>query len=417
VTATSDVVIIGAGQAGLAVSYHLKQAGIPHVVLERGQIGESWRSQRWDSFYLNTPNWANAMPGADFHPEAVDDFSSRDALVAFFERYVQANDLPVRSNSEVLAVALNGNAAYTIQTASDTYRAHAVVLASGGLSRPKVPKIAGNLPAEILSLSAAAYRNPQALPDGAVLVVGGGQSGCQVAEDLLEAGRRVYICASKVGRVPRTYRGRDIFEWMKLVGMAETALHELEDPAMQFAAQPQVSGTDGGHTISYQSLARDGATLLGRASAIDGYTLTLEPNLMECIAYADGFALNIKTAIDTLIEREEVEAEPAAPDPNEPELPDPNGSDRLTTLDLKEAGITSVLWCTGFDADWSWVKVDVFDEQGRPRHQAGVTDSPGLYFIGMPWLAKRKSGLLFGISEDAERICRHLHQHLSLTTA
>lgn len=408
----TDVVVVGAGQAGLAVSYLLKQSGVHHIVLERGEIGESWRSQRWDSFYLNTPNWMNGLPGLEFYPEAPDAFCHRDQVVSFFERYVRLFGLPVRRHAAVTALEKRSTGGYSLQIEGETLHARAVVLATGSMSRPRVSSMAQRLADDVLSISAGTYKNAAALAEGAVVVVGSGQSGCQIAEDLLDAGRRVYVCASRVGRVPRVYRGRDILAWWRDMGFLEIRVDELEDPSIQFAAQPQVSGTNGGHTVSLQSLARDGATLLGRVVGVDVYILKLGSDLRECIRFADEKSQAFKAAIDAFIDRQGIEAKAPEPDPGEPALPDLKGSDQIDTLDLQRAGVASVIWCTGFDADWSWVKVDVFDERGRPRHRAGITESHGLYFIGFPWLAKRKSGIFYGIAEDATRIVQHIERHV-----
>lgn len=405
---TYEVVVIGAGQAGLAVSYLLAESRVRHVVLERGAVGDSWRSQRWDSFCLNTPNWANGLPGLEFDADAPDGFGHRDEVVAYLERYVRTFDLPVRQHTAVTGLDRLPGGPYAVRTGTSAFRTTAVVLATGSMSRPRVPGIASGLPDDILSISAGEYRNADALPAGAVLVIGSGQSGCQIAEDLVAAGRSVFLCASRVGRVPRTYRGRDIMSWWRDMGFMDTKLEELEDPAVQFAAQPQVSGTHGGHTVSLQSLAHDGVTLLGRARDVHGDTITLGGDLLDCIAFGDEKSSAFKAAVDDWIDGQGLAVEPPGADPGEPPLPDLGGSDRLTELDLRDAGVSCIVWCTGFDADWSWVQVDVFDEAGRPRHQGGVTELPGLYFIGHPWLSKRSSGILWGVGDDAARIVRHI---------
>jgi putative flavoprotein involved in K+ transport len=407
---TYEVVVIGAGQAGLAVSYLLGEHRIRHVVLERGAIGESWQSQRWDSFCLNTPNWANGLPGLEFDDGTPDAFGHRDEVVGYLERYARTFDLPVRQHTAVTGLDTLPTGSYAVHTETGTLQAGAVVLANGSMSRPRVPGIASDLPDDILSIPAGDYRNADALPAGSVLVIGSGQSGCQIAEDLLAAGRRVFLCASRVGRVPRRYRGRDTMSWWRDMGFMDVAVEDLEDPAARFAPQPQVSGTHGGHTVSLQSLARDGATLLGRATEVRGSRITLGRNLLDCIAFGDEKSASFKAGIDEWITSQGLDVEPPGEDPGEPPLPELGGSDGLAELDLRDAGAGCVIWCTGFDADWSWVHVDVFDDAGRPRHQGGVTESPGLYFIGHPWLSKRSSGILWGVGDDAARIVEHIRR-------
>jgi len=412
VSEATEVVVVGAGQAGLAVSYLLTRADIHHQVLERGRIGESWRSQRWDSFSLNTPNWTNGLVGMEFAPDDPDGFSKTGRLTKYFEEYVRTFHLPVRPGTRIVSLETSPAGGYALKTPSTSIEAAVVVLATGAMSRPRIPALAQRLAGDFTVLSSGTYRNPGALPDGAVVVVGSGQSGCQITEDLLRAGRTVFLCASRVGRVPRVYRGREIFKWWRDMKFFEVGVEELEDPSVQFAAQPQVSGTDGGHTVSLQSLARDGATLLGRLRNIDGHVLELERNLQECIDFADAKARDFKTAIDEFIAKQGITADPPSPDPGEPELPDPGVSGEIGRLDLREAGVSAVIWCTGYDADWSWVKLDLFDDRGRPRHRAGITDVPGIYVVGFPWLSKRKSGILYGVSEDAEHIVEHIGRYL-----
>jgi putative flavoprotein involved in K+ transport len=409
-----EAIIVGAGQAGLAVSYLLTQNHIQHIVLERGKVGESWRSQRWDSFYLNTPNWSNSLPGMEFDGGAPDAFGHRDKLVSYLERYARSFAAPVRENAQVTQLVSVPTGGYRLQVGDDSFDTPVVVIASGSMSRPRMPGIAHKLPSDIISLNAGTYKNSESLPEGAVLIVGSAQSGCQIAEDLVAAGRRVYLCASRVGRVPRTYRGRDIFAWWKDMGFWDVRVEELENPAMQYAALPQVSGVDGGRTVSFQSLARDGVVLLGRVTDIDGYNMMLKPDLIKAIQFADEKSSVFKKAVDEYIQKNRITAPIPEPDPGEPDLPDLHGSDLIERLNLHEAGISTVIWCTGFDADWDWLKAGAFDEYSRPRHRNGFGTSPGLYFIGFPWLSKRKSGTIYGISEDASRIVEHICNPLPL---
>lgn len=399
-----DTVVVGAGQAGLAVSSLLSQRGVTHLVLERGEVGQSWRSQRWDSFTLNTPNWANHLPGADMTGHGQDGFATRDGLVEFLDDYVSTRGLPVREHTEVSAVARLPDGEFIVRTPGGHVHALNVVVCSGSLSAPRVPPMDADLDESISSLTAATYRNADALPSGAVVVVGSGQSGCQIVEDLLAAGRSAHLCVSKVARIPRRYRGRDIFSWLRDMGFFDMTVADLPDPAAQYAAQPQVSGTGGGHTISLQSLARDGASLLGRAKRIDGVVMHLRPNVDECVQFADAKCAEFKAAIDTYIEANGIAAPAPEPDPNEPPMPDLQGSDRLEQIDLEAEGVSTVIWCLGFRGDFSWIHPDVLDERGLPVHDAGVSPAKGLYFVGFPWLSKRKSGILLGVNEDADRI-------------
>jgi len=348
----------------------------------------------------------------DFYPETKDAFSNRNQLLSYFKRYKSGFDLPVRQHTAVHSLEKLPNGLYLLQTESETFYARSVVLATGSMSRPKIPGIARKLSGNIANLSAGSYKNAKKLPDGAVIVVGSGQSGCQIAEDLLANDRRVYICASRVSRVPRVYRGRDILVWLRDMGLLEVCVDDLEDTSIVFAKQPQVSGTNGGHTVSLQSLACNGATLLGRVLDVNKSIMHLDSNLMEDISFADNQSQTIKDGIDEFIERRGIPAPASEPDPGEPALPDLKGSDQLNTLDLKSAGVGSIIWCTGFDADWSWVRTDVFDAHGQPRHRFGISDSRGLYFIGFPWLSKRKSGIIYGISEDAARIVHHIEENM-----
>ena len=407
-----DAVVVGAGQAGLVASYLLRLEHIEHLVLERGEIGQSWRTQRWDSFHLNTPNGCNGLAGMEFHPEEPHAFADADHLVAYFDKYASLFHLPIRPRTTVTGLRNTSDGRFALRTESEEVLAKAVVLASGGVSRPRLPAIARGLPDDLAVLSAGTYKNSEALPKGAVLIVGSGQSGCQITEDLLDAGRDVYLSVSKVARVPRSYRGRDIVDWWNDMRFWDVKLEQLEDRSLQSAAQPQVSGTRGGHTVSLQSLARDGAVLVGRVLNADRRVLKLDRNVRESIRFADEKSQAFKAGIDAYIAREGIEAAAPIPDPGEPPLPDLKGSDEMTSLDLLHAGVSSVIWCTGFDADWSWVEVDVFDQRRQPRHTNGITDCPGLYFLGMPWLSARKSGILLGVSEDAARVVQHLHAYL-----
>ena len=404
-----DVVVIGGGQAGLGIGYYLRKAHRKFIIFERGRIGETWRSQRWDSFAVNTPNWVNGLPGDPYEGDKPDGFYLRDELVDYFEHYAAKFELPVMEEVTVTGVNANGDGfRVTFEDSAgvvDSVTAANVVVASGAMQAPKIPGIGEQFPESIFQLHASDYRSAEALPSGAVVVIGSGQSGCQICEDLVHAGRDVYLCTSKVGRIRRRYRQRDVFEWAEDVGFWDVAVEQLPDPAMEFAAQPQVSGVGRyGDTLSLQSMARDGVRLMGRLSAVEDGVLKTDGSLAEHIAFADGRSAEFTKMIEEWISSNGVSAGPIEDDPNdEPAAPEVVESG-ITELDLLEAGVGSVIWCTGFTADFDWIHRPVTDENGRPIHKRGISPVPGIYFLGFPWLHSRKSGIIHGIGEDARFI-------------
>lgn len=317
---------------------------------------------------------------------------------------MSSRGLAVREHTAVTSVRRLPGGEFRVDTPVGQVHARNVVVCSGSMSAPNLPAMAADLDESISSLTAVSYRNADALAPGAVIVVGSGQSGCQIVEDLLAARRTVHLCVSKVARIPRRYRGRDIFTWLRDVGFFDMTVGDLPNPAAQFVAQPQVSGTAGGHTISLQSLARDGVSLLGRVERIEGTLWHLRPNVDDWVEFADAKFAKFGAAIDTHIEANGITAPDPEPDPNEPPMPDLHGSDQLEQFDLEVEGVSSVIWCVGFRGDFSWIHDDVLDERGLPIHDAGVSPVPGLYFVGFPWLGKRKSGILLGVTEDGHRI-------------
>lgn len=403
-------IVVGAGQAGLATSYHLRQRGIEHVVLERGRIGETWRTQRWDSFAVNTPNWANGLPGRPYEGDAPDGFYHRDELVQSYEDYARAFELPVRTGVAVTGLDTDGER-MRVETGEGAHTASHVIVAAGTMNVPRIPAFSAGLPDAVAQLHTADYRSPDQLAPGAVLVVGGGQSGGQIVEELCAAGRTTYFATSKTGYLPRRYRGRDSLAWWRETGFLDVAVEDLEDPAMQFATQPLISGTRDGHTVTLPFLARAGATLLGRVRAIEDGVVHLNDDLAENIAAGAAFAERITTGIDAWIAEQGIDAPAPTPDPAEAPLEGEISSP--TRLDLRAAGVTSVIWCTGFGPDFSWIQARVFNEDGAPRHTRGVSEQPGLYFIGFPWLHSRKSGIIWGVDEDAGFIADHIAGRLA----
>jgi len=404
-----DVVVIGGGQAGLGVGYHLRAAGRKFVIFERGRVGETWRSQRWDSFAVNTPNWANCLPGNKYDGEEPDGFYHRDELIGYLEDYARKFDLPVTEGVTVTGVGANGDGfSVTCQDSEgevETVTAANIVVASGIMQSPKIPTIRERFPESLIQLHASDYRSPENLPPGAVVVIGGGQSGCQISMDLIHAGREVYLCTSKVGRLRRRYRQRDVVEWAEDMGFWDVPVEELSDPAIQFAAQPQVSGVGRyGSTLSLQSMARDGVRLMGRLSDVEDGVLKTDDSLSEHIAFADERSAEFTGMVEDWIISNGISAGPIEDDPNDEPASREVAESGITELHLMEAEVGSVIWCTGFTADFDWIQAPVTDENGRPIHERGISPVPGIYFLGFPWLHSRKSGLIHGIDDDARFI-------------
>lgn len=398
-THRTDVIVIGGGQAGLAMSYHLSRQGQDHIVLEQARVGETWRTKRWDSFTLVTPNWTLQLPDFPYEGNDPDDFLLREEALAYLEAFAAYFDPPIRTGVQATSIeeAPDRNR-YSVETTDGAFEAPNVVVCTGAYQVPKIPALAGQLPPRIEQTHPYGYKNPELLPPGAILVVGSAQSGCQIAEDLYRSGRRVYLCVSRAGRAPRRYRGRDTAWWLGRMGFLEQTVDALPSPEMKFAASAHVTGKDGGRDLNLHQFARDGVVLLGRLEGAEGERIFLAGDLRENLAKADGFAAEIKSRIDAFIEKTGMDA----PDPEpEPALDDGFRAPLIRELDAKAKGIATVIWATGFDVDFGWVKVPTFDEQGHPIHRRGVTQHRGLYFLGLRWLHTLKSALISGVGEDA----------------
>ncbi len=415
-----DTVIVGGGQAGLGMSYFLQQNGHSHVVFEKGRVGESWSSARWNSFQLNTPNFFNALPGLPYDGPEADGFWRADQLVDYFHRYVNHFQLPVQTGVTVLSVQRRQEEEGFIvnirrqDQVEESVACRSVVVASGIQRVPKIPAMRSRVPDHIVQLHTSDYRSPEALPPGAVLVVGSGQSGCQITEDLLAAGRTVYLCTSKVGRAPRRYRGKDLLQWWTETKFWDVTYDSLPDKSISRAAQPQISGLGRyGHSLSLQSLAGQGVVILGRLLDIDSGTLVLGDDAAAYVHFADEFSQRLKNDIDTYLSRMNITPPPLEDDPGD--VPDPEAAcvSPLRRLNLEEANIRTVIWATGFTGDFSWIHLPVFDEEKRPIHKRGVTAERGLYFVGFPWLNSRKSGVIYGIEEDAQYIADVIGEQLA----
>ena len=400
-----DAVVVGAGWAGLGISYWLARRGLSHRVLERGRIGETWRRQRWDSFRMNTPNAQTVMPGDRYEGPDPDGVLTRDQFVALLEDFAERNGLPVEADIAVSEVAQE-NGAYRLTTSEGTLRARNVIVASGNLNCPVRPISSDALPPDIHQVDASGYRSAADLPVGAVLVVGSGQSGAQIAEELAEAGRTVFLATSRVGRLPRRHRGRDVMIWLEESGFLDVRREEV----IQLAGRIPPRGVLGSeHTISLQSLGAQGIVLLGRLTGVgEGGRLSFTDDVEANLRFGDESSDNAKRYIDDYIGRAGIDAPVSEPDPAETvawRQPKP----AMTSLDLSRSGITSVVWCTGFKGDYSYVRLpDALDAAGQPVHTDGVSVLPGLYFAGLDFASTRKSGIILAIGEEAPRLVEHI---------
>ncbi len=397
----AQTLIIGGGQAGLSLSHYLTQAGHEHLVLEAAAApGEAWR-QRWDSFTLITPNWTVRLPGLDSDHRDPDGFLAREEIVRLFEGYAQR--LPVRYGVRATSVEkIEGG--YRVEAGPNTFEAANVVVATGSFQSPKIPAFSAELPVGILQIHSSQYRSPSALPEGAVLVVGSGQSGSQIAEELYEHGRKVYLSVGSAGRLPRRYRGHDSFWWMTQVGFFDQTPDKLPSPRARFAGNPLPSKASGKDNLNLHQFARDGVTLLGRVQGAQGGRVSIAPNLKETLAKVDEFETNVLKMIDGFIERSGL----AAPKEAVPQARDGYAAEIITELDLTAAGISTVIWAMGYAWDYSFIKLPVLDGDGYPVQQRGVTQFPGLYFLGLHWLHTRKSALLLGVGDDAAYIAEQI---------
>lgn len=396
-----EVIVVGGGQAGLATSWCLGEEGIGHVVLERERIGHNWRAQRWDSFCLVTPNYQCRLPGHPYPGDDPDGFMVKDEILDYVAGYAAAFAPPLHEGVGVTEVAHALGGGFRVRTTRGVLTADSIVLAVGGYHTPRFPPLSSGLPEHVTQLHSSGYKNAASLPDGGVLVVGSGQSGAQIAEDLHLAGRETHLCVGSAPRVARCYRGRDCVAWLEDMGHYDMPITEHpEGTAARKEANHYVTGRDGGRDIDLRAFARDGMRLHGRLLGADGRLLELAGDLPRNLDAADATAERIKDAIDRWIAAQGIDA-PAQERYVAVYEPDGDGGG---TLDLAAAGIRTIVWATGFVSDWSWVKLPAFDEHGYPTHQRGVTEVPGLYVIGLPWLHTWGSGRFAGVARDAEHL-------------
>jgi putative flavoprotein involved in K+ transport len=406
------VIIVGGGQGGLSLSYLLGEQGIDHLILEKNRIGHSWRNERWDSFCLVTPNRQCRLPGFDYEQDYgggdPHGFMLKDEIVAFLEAYAAKVRPPIHEGVAVTGVAPRKGGGFEVRSSDGVYTADKVIIAISGYHIPIVPRVGAALPAGILEVQSLDYRNPGDLPEGEILVVGSGQSGCQIAEDLHLVGRKVHLAVGDAPRAPRQYRGRDSTDWLEEMGHYDMPI--TEHPSSEKVRQNEnhyLTGRDGGREIDLRKFALQGMKLYGMLSAIEGNKVRFRPDLTQHLDKADATFLRIRSTIDAYIERAGINA-PVEPDYQPVWAPD---ADPLE-LDLAASNISTVIWCTGFRMDFSFIDVPVFDGRGYPSHQRGVSSHDGLYFIGLPWLHSWGSGRFAGVARDAA----HIADHIALTT-
>lgn len=399
-----DAVVIGGGQAGLSLSYHLTQQGRRHVVLEQGRVAESWRTRRWDSLRLVGPNRTLELPGFPYAADDPDGFMGKDEVAAHLEAYARSFGAPLRERVRVTTVDPGPDGSgFLVKTEDGAYHAAQVVVATGALQRPLVPSCATELPAHIAQVVPYSYRNPASLSPGAVLVVGSGQAGCQIAEELRRAGRPVYLSVGRSWWAPRRYRGRDVSLWFRDIGWFDRTVDGLPPGARAGQPNPQFTGSGGGRDLNLHTLAAEGVVLLGRLLGIRDGTVALASDVAESLAWGDEQAERRLLEIDEHIRERGLNA--PAPDPpvysrTAAEL----ARGAPEELNLADAGIGVVVWATGYRPALHWVRVPILDADGWPRQRRGVTETPGLYVLGLDWLHSARSGLFAGIGEDAAHV-------------
>jgi len=392
-----DTLVVGGGQAGIAMSEHLSNCKVPHLVLERHRIAERWRSERWDSLVANGPAWHDRLPGmefADFDPDA---FPSKERIADYLVAYADMINAPIRCGVEVREVQRNiSRPGFRIETSGGVIEANNVVAATGSFQIPVIPNLV-TADAEITQIHSSAYRNPGQLPEGAVLVVGAGSSGAQIADELLLSGKSVYLSVGPHDLPPRSYRGRDFVWWLGVLGKWDAVTME---PGMEHVTIA-VSGVRGGHTVDFRRLASQGITLVGRTESFNNNVMYFATDLADNIARGNAYTLSLLDEADAYVVRngldfpEEPEVRKVEPDP-------PCVTNPVLELNLTEVGITSILWATGFDVDYNWLKVEAFDKEGKPKHERGISAEAGIYFLGLPWQSRRGSSFIWGVWHDAK---------------
>ncbi len=404
-----STVVIGGGHCGLAVSHCLAEQGIDHVVLERGEVANAWRRERWDSLRLLTPNWQTRLPGYRYQGADPDGFMAMDQVVRFIHGYARFSGAPVKTHTAVTAVTADG-AGYRVATDCGDWWCHTVVMATGAFNLPRVPAMAGALPLGIRSVTPHEYRNPAQLPEGGVLVVGASATGLQIADELCRAGRKVTLAAGEHVRMPRRYRGRDIQYWLQETGLLDDSYRQQED--LQRARRlpsPQLVGSPEKASLDLNAVQRRGVQVVGRLQGISDGVAYCSGGLANVARLADLKQQRLLQAIDEWIECRGMAAAIGTPESPEPTRIDPRAP---LSLDLGRTGVATVIWATGYRPDYSWLRLPVLDHRGRLRHDGGVVAAPGVYAMGLPFMRRRKSSFIVGAEDDAREITAYLHAHL-----
>lgn len=394
-----DTLVVGAGQAGIALSEHLAAHDVPHLILEKNRVAEAWRSGRWDTLVANGPAWHDRFPNMEFQSCGPDDFATKEQVADYLDAYAQKLNAPIRTGVEVQSAVCNeGRDGFTVETSQGRIEANRIVVATGAFQIPAIPPVVPK-EAPVAQIHSFTYHRPEQLPEGAVMIVGAGSSGSQIAEELAQAGRKVFLSVGPHDRPPRSYRGRDFCWWLGVLGLWDLAAMEPGREHVTIA----VSGAYGGRTMDFRRLAQNGITLVGMTEGYAGGVLTFAGDLPENVAAGDESYLGMLDAADAYVVRTGIDL------PEEPEareiLPDPDCLKKpLRALDLEQEGIGSIIWATGFRQDFSWMKVDAFDDRGAPIHQRGVSKEPGVYFLGLPWQSRRGSTFIWGVWHDAKYI-------------
>ena len=411
---SATTIIIGAGHSGLAMSSHLTARSIDHVVLERGEVANSWRTERWDSLRLLTPNWQTRLPGYSYTGDVPDDFMSMEEVVRFIQRYSELARAPVVTGTQVMRVTPR-DGGYELSTSQGPWRCRNLVIASGACNIASVPPLNAALPARVTSLTPLVYRNPALLPEGGVMIVGASASGIQLARELHASGRRVVLSVGEHVRMPRTYRGRDIQWWMNAIGAMDVRYDTLEDiERARRLPSLQLIGTAEHATIDLNSLRKAGVELVGRLVGLRDGKVQFSGSLANVCALADLKLNRLLASIDDWVTANGLAGRFAEPQRYEPT---DVGPETKLSLDLVAHGIRTVIWATGYRPDYSWLDVPVFDRKGRIQHDGGIVAAPGMYVMGLPFMRRRKSSFIDGAGDDAADLAAHLAQSLARAAA